>query len=1073
MIDSRNPDIINISKVSSISVDESSSSGKQKTIRFYYDAPAPSEKPVVPQKFMLVSFIIDQDPPRIECELIYSKQDKKWIAEFEVDVSVKIRDRFIVTSGVDMNDSLEDRQKATVLDQGYIAITNGEPHPWIYENPSTLKGTLKQFLYKADGSLTEPIAENDLNADDRLITVYLPPDYNPERVPPYNLQITLDGMQYLDVMHMNNTFDNLIAAEKIKPTVIVFISPYCGPRNPEKKGFGSVCPPGYSLEMRLKEYSCNPAFADRLASLPDELQKKFPAITTDAEHTTIWGFSAGALQAAYTALLRPDRFGNVVAQSMMVFNIPTQNSEQWMEGNNGENWRKGITDQKNSLGDDTTWETSTAPLLPEEQHNEYLTQVVSNRFDVISKREINPAKPLIFCFTAGIDEEKYEPEKGTANLVVATDKFAASLVKKGHAVVAHSHHQKKDEERFVLVVSPGGHTPITCMESTPDVLTSMNYLTLSAAQKLIVSLNEHTKQSFWKNPPDKPTFEEVLDQYAIYSTNLDTNEREALNTAFWLQIKKLGTPIIEDLANDEVKVHFLFPRDEYNHNENKLYVCGDFHGFTSTNDERQEMHHKVGTDIMYRIDTMPKNSVVIYHFFQAPPKYQNKNRPDILGPGEAKPKSFYDIEPKLTQDVDPEIKKLILKDNYAKHWDYEGNIFCANVFNNLSHVQLMKDTNWEKLLNINFQHNGYLKNLSHRNTYLCDKKDGLHEAENVTKPPDFYFDKENTRSVTVFAPRNVKIDYLIIFHDGNGYMLTGAIECIDTLIGKAEVPKNTAVICINTLLGLIEKYKEQSPKEFAEAANPRAIEYGTKIDDYVTFIGNALKQLGYDNVPAKNITLIGGSMSGTASLFIGLKYKEKFGNVIAQAPSYSNRIILFDLVKQRKQDKELGKSDDLTTNIKLSCGKFDSLEFAQNLNLANTQELAEILGSQNKPLPIHTGNYNYGHTSCCWAQELTEMLPILYHQQRELNPQTSRLAEKQDLVEIQVDSNSTFQSKSSTAIFMKKGVASKKHKATDDFDLQPHKAKKEDKEFSQPIEKKRATSKDDSGITYNKRPGKL
>lgn len=520
---------------------------------------------------------------------------------------------------------------------------------------------------------------------------------------------------------------------------------------------------------------------------------------------------------------------------------------------------------------------------------------------------------------------------------------------------------------------------------------------MSVSRKLIDKLNENTTPLFWENAPDKPTFKEVLNRYADYSAKLEFSKREALSQGFWAQIREIGTPIIEELSSEEVKVHFLFPRDEYDHDEKKLYVCGDFHGFTSTNNERQEMHRIVETDIMYRNDIIPKNSVVIYHFFQAPQKYQNKNRPDISGPGEALPKSFYDIEPIPTKEVDPELNKLILKDNYAKHWDNEGNIFCANVANDLSHVQLMKDTNWEKLLNKNGQHNGYLKNLSHRHTYLCDKKDVLHEAKNVTEPPNFYYDKENTRSVSVFAPSNVEIDHLIIFHDGNGYMLTGAIERIDTLIGKGEVPKNTAVICINALLGLIEKYKEQSPKKFAEAKNERAIEYGTKIDDYVTFIHSALKQLAYNTVPAKNITLIGGSMSGTASLYMRLKHKERFGNVIAQSPSYSNRVILFDLVKQRKHHKKLGKADDLTANIKLSCGKFDSLEFAQNLNLANTQELADILGNPNKPLPIHTGNY--GHISCCWAQELTETLPKLY----------SELESKKDKYELlSVSSHSIF-----------------------------------------------------------------
>ena len=246
-------------------------------------------------------------------------------------------------------------------------------------------------------------------------------------------------------------------------------------------------------------------------------------------------------------------------------------------------------------------------------------------------------------------------------------------------------------------------------------------------------------------------------------------------------------------------------------------------------------------------------------------------------------------------------------------------------------------------------------------------------------------------------------------------------------------------------------------------------------DDYITFVERALYQLGFDHIPASHITLIGSSMSATASLYMGLKHADKFGNIIAQAPSYANREILRPLMLERKKEKSLGQVENLTARIQLSCGNFDSLNRAQNLNLEHTKELAEILGSKDQPLPIHHGNY--GHLMHCWSQELTETLPKLYRKQQELNSQTSKSAQSQKAIKTTVDSNTAKISQSSTIKFMNKGIASKERDAskktsTDDITLQPTKAKKRAQKFAQPIEKERATSTDDSKITYGKRPRK-
>ena len=502
---------------------------------------------------------------------------------------------------------------------------------------------------------------------------------------------------------------------------------------------------------------------------------------------------------------------------------------------------------------------------------------------------------------------------------------------------------------------------------------------MSASRKLIDALNIHSNKKFWDDPPDNPTFQEVLDRYEKYSADLERTDREALSKVFWAQIKEIRTPIIEDYSAGEVKVHFLFPQNEYDHETKKLYISGDFHGFTSTNDDRKEMHHKPDTDIMHRSDVMPRDSVVTYTFLQVPQKYQNKSRQQLTG--EALPKSFY-REAITEADSDPLAGPEYSKsDEYAKHTDIGRSIFCANVDNDLSGINLFKNTDWEKLLTE--KHPGYLKNLTHKGTYFCDMNNFLREDKN---PANDYMkkiwdvaDKENTRSVSVFQSGEGKVDNLIIIHDGVSYMGTGTIERLDALIEEGKIPKNTAIICISQLPGLIEKYKKQSPKEFAEATDPRPVEYGSRIDDYVKFIDQALSQLGYDGVPAKNRTLIGSSMSGTASLFMILKHEDKFGQAIVQAPTEGTRVILRPLMLERLEEKRLKKEEDLSSRIHLSCGKFETLEYAQNIRLAHTKEVAEILGSNDQALPVDdTGNY--GHLPHSWSQELTKTLPLLFAQ---------------------------------------------------------------------------------------------
>jgi hypothetical protein len=95
-------DTIELSNVASFSVNNDAENDTHKRIRFYYDAPAPTGKMDGSEKFLLVNFYDEQDPPG-ELELRYSPSDKKWIVDF--DMSVQGRLNFLVTTGVDLKDT--------------------------------------------------------------------------------------------------------------------------------------------------------------------------------------------------------------------------------------------------------------------------------------------------------------------------------------------------------------------------------------------------------------------------------------------------------------------------------------------------------------------------------------------------------------------------------------------------------------------------------------------------------------------------------------------------------------------------------------------------------------------------------------------------------------------------------------------------------------------------------------------------------------------------------------------------------------------------------------------------------
>lgn len=479
MQDSRGQ-IIKLSDQASFTVSSGATEDKRQ-INYYYNDPAKLHGDNV----MLVIFPenpFPNEPFPIEIPMIYDEVHKRYAANF--DRPKDVGEMFLITTAKEPGK--KENEAAPVLQQGFVALKDGKQQP-VNRMPGISEGKLETFLLTKGGQIQKPSSMDaaTLKEGERFVQVYVPPGYDSNRKPPYKLQITLDGRQYLFPMQMNVVLDNLIEAKQIEPVVVVFISPDSGPPKEEGKGFGIVMPKGYPLSMRLKEYCCNPEFADMLAEIPTSLREQFN-VTNDPKNTTIWGVSAGGLQAVYTGLLHPNVFGNVVAESPMAWNIPEQN---------GKDWRKGIVEKFDERGN-CTWKNCTAKLPEREgEHNEHITQIMRSGQDPISGRKLDSSKPLVFYFDAGEREKEYHPKEGTANLVKATEVFAEAATQKGHKVV----------DNIVHVLPNGGHHNLTWMRNLTDAAKSMH----SPSSKLELTSHAQLLQSLGIKPAshsEKKTF---------------------------------------------------------------------------------------------------------------------------------------------------------------------------------------------------------------------------------------------------------------------------------------------------------------------------------------------------------------------------------------------------------------------------------------------------------------------------------------------------------------------------------------------------------------------------------------
>jgi enterochelin esterase-like enzyme len=154
---------------------------------------------------------------------------------------------------------------------------------WTEVRPDVPKGKVEAFTI-----------EDKANKRSRRLWVYTPPRYDSNSVAPYNLLICFDGLSYREDIPAPTILDNLLAAEKISPTVAVLID---------------------NEESRLEDLANHKSFADFMGDELIPWVRRNYRVTTLAAHTTLCGYSAGGLAAAYVAWRRPELFGNVLSQS--------------------------------------------------------------------------------------------------------------------------------------------------------------------------------------------------------------------------------------------------------------------------------------------------------------------------------------------------------------------------------------------------------------------------------------------------------------------------------------------------------------------------------------------------------------------------------------------------------------------------------------------------------------------------------------------------------------------------------------------------------------------------------------
>jgi enterochelin esterase family protein len=145
----------------------------------------------------------------------------------------------------------------------------------------------------------------------RSIWVYTPPGpISSSKLA--NLMILLDGGSYVHHIPAPMIVDNLLAAGRLAPLVLLLVD-------------------SLDTATRERELPCYPPFAEFLAGELLPWARARYQFTADPARTIVGGSSYGGLAAAFAAFARPDCFGNVLAQSGSFWWCPAGDTEhEWL-----------------------------------------------------------------------------------------------------------------------------------------------------------------------------------------------------------------------------------------------------------------------------------------------------------------------------------------------------------------------------------------------------------------------------------------------------------------------------------------------------------------------------------------------------------------------------------------------------------------------------------------------------------------------------------------------------------------------------------------------------------------------
>jgi len=162
----------------------------------------------------------------------------------------------------------------------YLELPDAPPQPWI----------TKQSGVPAGRKVTQKFRSETLRAEYPL-SIYTPPGYDKEDASCW-LLVAFDG----GFRKMDTTLDNLLAAEKIPPLVVVGVQ-------------------NLSSQSRTRDLDCSDQFATFLAKELVPWTRKTYRVYGDPAHTIVGGVSLGGKMAVYCGLKHSGIFSKVLSQS--------------------------------------------------------------------------------------------------------------------------------------------------------------------------------------------------------------------------------------------------------------------------------------------------------------------------------------------------------------------------------------------------------------------------------------------------------------------------------------------------------------------------------------------------------------------------------------------------------------------------------------------------------------------------------------------------------------------------------------------------------------------------------------